>query len=70
VLDARPLIDAGEQPIGKVLRDLEELDDRNIYELITPFEPAPLIDKAKEKGMAVWLRASSTSEYHTYFSRI
>jgi hypothetical protein len=69
-LDARPMIDAGEQPIGKVLRDLEGLTGKDIYELITPFEPAPLIDKAKEKGMAVWFRASSTSEYHTYFSRI
>ena len=45
--DARPLIDAGEQPIGCVLDDLNKLPAGEIYELITPFEPAPLIDKAE-----------------------
>jgi len=66
-LDARLMIDAGEQPIGRVLRDLDSLGEKDIYELITPFEPAPLIDKAKEKGMAVWLVASGPAEFRTYF---
>jgi len=66
-LDARTMIDAGEQPIGRVLRDLDNLQEREIYELITPFEPAPLIDKAKERGMLVWFRSISKAEYRTYF---
>ena len=66
-LDARPMIDSGEQPIGKVLRELDELRDGQIYELITPFEPAPLIDKAKGKGLSVWVSAATSSEFHTYF---
>ena len=66
-LDARAMIDAGEQPIGRVLRDLDNLQERKIYELITPFEPAPLIDKAKERGMLVWFRSISNAEYRTYF---
>jgi len=68
-LDARQLIDAGEQPMGRVLHDLDELPSGGIYELITPFEPAPLIDKAKDKGFSVWIRASGTSEYRSYFFR-
>ncbi len=66
-LDARPIIDAGDQPIGRVLRDLDKLTERQIYKLITPFEPAPLIDKAKDKGLLVWIRSESSTEFHTYF---
>lgn len=68
-LDARPMIDSGDQPIGVVLRELKKLEAGQIYELITPFEPAPLIDKAKADGITVWLKAVSQTEFHTYFCR-
>ncbi len=68
-LDARPMIDAGEQPLGAVFRALEKLGENEIYELITPFEPAPLIDKAREHNYQVWCTFAD-SEYRTYFSRI
>lgn len=68
-LDARPMIESGEQPIGVVLRDLDGLGKSEIYELITPFEPAPLIDKAKLRGLAVWSRSIGGVEFHTYFVR-
>ncbi len=64
------MIDAGEQPIGRVLRDLDNLGKKDIYELITPFEPAPLIDKAKDRGMVAWFRSHGAAEYHTYFYRV
>jgi len=66
-MDARSMIDSGEQPIGIVLRDLDKLEDGQIYELITPFEPAPLIDKAKAKGISVWVNPWKSEEFHTYF---
>jgi hypothetical protein len=68
-LDARSMIDSGEQPIGIVLRDLDKLEDGQIYELITPFEPAPLIDKARAKGISVWVNPLKPEEFHTYFLR-
>jgi len=67
--DARPIIEAGLQPIGRVLSDLDRLPSGSIYELITPFEPAPLIDKAKEKGFLAFTRAGGSAEYRTYFMR-
>ena len=67
-LDARPMIDAGEQPIGRVLRELDKLEAGQVYELVTPFEPAPLIDKAREKGMRSWTVMHLPQEFHTYFS--
>jgi hypothetical protein len=64
------MIEAGEQPIGKVLKALESLEDGAIYKLITPFEPAPLIDKASDKGLEVWFRSHGSTEYHTYFCKL
>jgi uncharacterized protein (DUF2249 family) len=68
-LDARPMIEAGEQPIGRVLRELDRLQPGQVFELITPFEPAPLIDKAAERGYRVWTTATAAGEYRTYFVR-
>lgn len=67
--DARSMIEAGEQPLTAVMHDLSRLPDGAVYELITPFEPAPLIDRAKEKGFAVYAAARSASEFRTYFKR-
>jgi hypothetical protein len=68
-LDARPMIESGEHPIGRVFLELDKLNDGQIYELITPFEPAPLIDKAKGKGLTVWVTTVGAAEHHTYFYR-
>ena len=48
-LDARPIIDSGGHPVEQVMRELKNLTSSQIYELVTPFIPAPLIDLAKGK---------------------
>jgi hypothetical protein len=68
--DARPMIDAGEQPIGRVLGDLDKLQTGEIYELIAPFEPAPLIDKAATRGFVAYSRPVGLAEFRTYFVRL
>lgn len=68
--DARPMIDAGEQPIGRVLSDLDRLPPGEIYELVTPFEPAPLIDRAMSRGFKVYIRLVGSTEHRTYFVSI
>ncbi|HOD65563.1 MAG TPA: DUF1858 domain-containing protein [candidate division Zixibacteria bacterium] len=67
-LDARPMIDAGEQPLGAVMRALARLQAGQICEVITPFEPAPLIDKAAARGYRVWTAAPAAGEFRTYFT--
>lgn len=66
-LDARPLIEAGEQPINRVMSDLKKLADTAIYELITPFVPAPLIDLAKKQGFRTWTQQQDSTAVHTFF---
>ncbi len=67
--DARPMIEAGQQPMGTVLTQIKELSAGEIYELATPFEPAPLIDMIRAKGYAVWTRSSGAETVLTYICR-
>ncbi len=66
-LDVRPMIEAGEQPMGVVLQELSTLPKGSIMELVTPFEPAPLIDKALERGFRTWVTTRSPEIVCTYF---
>lgn len=52
--DARAMIEKGEQPLTIVIRKLNNLERGDILELITPFYPAPIIDKAGSMGFEIW----------------
>jgi uncharacterized protein (DUF2249 family) len=67
-LDARPMLERGEQPINKVFTDCKNLKSGDIYELITPFLPAPLIDAAKEKGYLTWSKKEGEHVFKTYLA--
>jgi len=69
-LDARPLLDKGEHPAGLVIKELTTMAPDYIYELITPFEPVPLVEKAKALGFSVWSQADSRSMVRTFFARL
>jgi len=66
--DARPMLESGEQPIQRVFNECRNLKDGEIYELITPFLPAPLIDGAKEKGYLAWAREEGKGVFQTYLT--
>ncbi len=68
-LDARPLIEAGEHPVGQVLQEVQNLQPGEIYELITPFLPAPLIDKVKEMGFLAWSKSEKPDLIRSFFTR-
>ncbi|MCK4678117.1 MAG: DUF1858 domain-containing protein [Bacteroidales bacterium] len=53
-LDGRPILAKGEHPLGQVFQDLLKLPEGKIYLLITPFLPAPLVEKIQEKGYNTW----------------
>lgn len=66
-LDARPLLAAGEQPIQRVLQEVKMLSEGEIYALITPFIPAPLIEAAQNQGYQVWENEAEPGVYKTFF---
>jgi uncharacterized protein (DUF2249 family) len=65
--DARPVIEAGEHALGAVMKKLKALTAGQVLELITPFEPAPLIDKAREQGFTSWSTTHTDGTFRTFF---
>lgn len=64
--DARKIIAGGGHPLPEVIEGANKVSDGKIYELITPFLPAPLIDKVKAMGFQAWSKQEGTI-FYTYF---
>jgi len=67
-LDARPMLAAGEQPISRVFDECKNLKRGEIFELITPFVPVPLIEEAKKRGYLVWIDREGDDKVKTYLT--
>ncbi len=67
-IDARLMLEQGEHPVGLVLQEIRHIEGGHILELITPFVPAPLIDKVKEQFFHAWTLQKSAEEFHSYFT--
>lgn len=52
--DATPVINGGESPMNDVLRKAMILREDEIFELQTPFVPAPVLDMLREKKFQVY----------------
>jgi len=48
------IIDAEGTPWPKVMNGLMTLEGEQLFELLTPFVPVPLIERAREKGYDAW----------------
>jgi len=68
-LDARGMLTAGEQPVNQVIADLRALQPGDIYRLVAPFMPAPLVDKASSLGISHWVTQKEGAEVIIYFCR-
>ncbi len=68
-LDARPLLEAGQHPVNIVMEELSQLHPNQLFELITPFLPSPLIDMAKSNGFLAWTKEEMPGVFKTYFGR-
>jgi hypothetical protein len=68
-LDARAAIEAGEHPMPQVMADLAKLGAGQVYELVTPFVPAPLLDLARGKGFASHSVTEAPGLVRSYFRK-
>ena len=66
-LDIQALLDEGNQPVHQVLAELKSLPANQIYKVIAPFLPAPLIDKAESLGFDHWVGQKNPGQYIIYF---
>jgi hypothetical protein len=65
--DATPVINAGESPMNEILGKAMNLRPGEIFELQTPFVPAPILDMLREKKFQVHTvqKAGSVKSYIT-----
>ncbi|HNR42467.1 MAG TPA: DUF1858 domain-containing protein [Bacteroidales bacterium] len=68
-IDIREMLNRDEQPVHEVLASIKKLGGNEILEVIAPFIPAPLIDKALSLEYRHWLDKKSEGEYRVYFTR-
>ncbi len=66
-LDIRPLLESGQEPIQRILRECQNLKQDEIYEVTSPFLPIPLIEQAEKQGYSVWSKQKTKDVYKTYF---
>jgi len=68
-LDARDIIRRGGHPLDQVMTELGTLNSGEVYELITPFVPVPMIDLVKQRGFESYTVSHGPDLCHTYFRR-
>ncbi len=67
--DARDAIEAGDHPMPAVMADLASLPEDGVYQLVTPFVPAPLVELAHGKGFVCHSVVESDTLVRTFFRR-
>jgi hypothetical protein len=68
-LDARPLLAQGIHPLEKVQQDCAALQPGEIFEIITPFPPAPMIEKMAAAGFETHSENGDDGMFHTCFKK-
>ncbi len=69
-LDARPLLAQGIHPLERVQQECATLNPGEIFEIITPFPPAPMIEKMAAAGFATHMESTADGMFHSYFRKL
>ena len=67
IFDAREILKSGQHPLAEVIKRTSELQYGQIFELVTPFAPMPLIEKVNANGFKSFVLNTSDIEVHTFF---
>ena len=67
--DAREIIQQGGHPLERVMNELGTLNPGEVYQLITPFVPTPMIDLVKQRGFESHTISHGPDLCHTFFRR-
>jgi hypothetical protein len=69
-LNALPILASGEHPLQRVMDECASLQKEEIYEVITPFPPIPMIEKLTALGFKNYVEPAGNGVFHTYFGKI
>jgi len=65
--DVREMLANGEHPVSQVMEDLKKQKEDEIYQLIAPFLPVPLIEKASSLNFIHWIKKENDELFFIYF---
>ena len=68
-LDVRPLIANGQEPFSKIMAAMKGLAPGETLTLVTPFLPAPLIEKLGSEGFTALPERRADGGWQTRFTR-
>ena len=68
-LDARPLLAQGIHPLEQVQKECAALQPGEIFEILTPFPPAPMIEKMTAAGFETHSAMETDGMFHTCFKK-
>lgn len=68
-LDVRPMMARGEEPFVKIISTVGSLGATEDLLLLTPFLPAPLIEKLRSEGFSAKPERRGDGGWQTLFSR-
>jgi TusA-related sulfurtransferase len=68
-LDARPMLAQGLHPLEQVQKECAELQPGEIFEIITPFPPSPMIEKMVAEGFYVHSEQGKDGLVHSCFMK-
>jgi hypothetical protein len=68
-LDARPLLAQGIHPLERVQQECATLSPGEVYEIITPFPPSPMIEKMTADGFETHTESAADGMFHSYFRK-
>lgn len=68
--DARAEIEAGAHPLPQVMAAVAALTPGQAHILVTPFVPAPLLDRVRAQGLQVWTEADGPNTFRNLLARV
>ena len=69
VLDVRPVIAAGEDPLSAILEKIKTLQNNQVLKIQNSFEPAPLMHLLRKQGFESYVEEIDDNLVETYFYR-
>jgi hypothetical protein len=68
--DARAEIEAGAHPLPQVMAAVAALEPGQAHILVTPFVPAPLLDRVRAQGLHVWTEADGPNTFRNLLAKV
>ncbi len=67
VLDVRPILDSGEDPLSIIMEKIKDLEQGAVLKIVNSFEPTPLILLLEKKGFQTYVDVMADDIFETYF---